>query len=145
MSVPVPMSWRHVCECSLSRRLPVVESKINDAGEFYERVRTVDHKTESGINSAAEPLDKLRHENVADLSWVISQLQRVGRNPKLWKRDLRKAFRGVPIRADHLDLSWVVWMCFGVTWVSQHIGMPFGTTSAVYGFHRLGGLYCIRR
>jgi len=139
MSFPVELKRQHLIDGSLSRRLPVVESKVNDHGDWIERVRTVDHCTESGVNGAAEPVDKLRHESIDDLVWVICQLQEVLKQPRLWKRDLRKAFRGVPICADQLDLSWVVWMSMDKTWVSQHFGMPFGTTSAVYGFHRLGG------
>jgi len=138
MSEPVELEQSHIRNGNLSRRLPVVEYKVTDDGGFKERIRTVDHETESEVNEAARAVDKLRHESVDDFAWVIEQLQGVQRNPKMWKRDLRKAFRGVPIQADHLDLAWVVWKCFGKIWVSQHRGMPFGTNSAVYGFHRLG-------
>ena len=58
--------------------------------------------------------------------------------PLLWKRDLKKAFRGVPILLRGLDLSWVVWQYNGVVYCAQHPGMPFGTNSAVYSSHRLG-------
>ena len=58
--------------------------------------------------------------------------------PRLWKRDISRAFRRVPVYKQHLDLSWVVWLSQGVTWSAQHLGMPFGTVSAVYAWHRIG-------
>ena len=58
----------------------------------------------------------------------------------MWKRDVSKAFRRCPISVDHLDLSWVVFAAEGLYWVSQHLGMPFGATSAVYAWHRVGNL-----
>ena len=39
---------------------------------------------------------------------------------------------------DHLDMWWVAWMDEGVAWAAQHLGAPFGATSAVYAFHRFG-------
>jgi len=53
---------------------------------------------------------------------------------------LKKAFRGIPILGDHLDLTWVVWCFQGEFYVSQHYGMPFSTFSAVLSFHRFGSL-----
>ena len=58
----------------------------------------------------------------------------------MWKRDVSKAFRRCPILADHLDLAWIVFKARGQLWVAQHLGMPFGATSAVYAWHRVGNL-----
>jgi len=138
MTTPVPLEDWHVKHCNLTRRMAVREFKLKAEGVFEERTRTVDHETESGVNGAAWPWDKLRHETVQDLLWLINVLLECNLVPKLWKRDLRKAFRGIPIMAEHLDLSWVVWRYKGTLYVSRHLGMPFGTTSAVYGFHRVG-------
>ena len=63
---------------------------------------------------------------------------RAGVCPRMWKRDISRAFRRVPVSQSHLDLSWVVWLHLGVMHVAQHLGMPFGTISAVYAWHRVG-------
>ena len=55
-----------------------------------------------------------------------------GHQPLMWKRDIGKAFRRLPIQETHLDLAWVVWLHFGSLVAAQHLGVPFGTTSAVH-------------
>ena len=60
--------------------------------------------------------------------------------PLMWKRDVAQAFRKVPIKHDATDLSWVVFSHAGVLWASQHLSMPFGSTSANYAWHRKGSL-----
>ena len=120
MSEPEPLTWWHVCNCNMSRRLAAREFRIDENAEVYERTRAVDDETESGVNYAARPVDKLRHETTEDLTQVILWLLEAGRYPVLWKRDLRKAFRGVPIAPEHLDLSWVVWSHDNVVYVAQH-------------------------
>ena len=64
----------------------------------------------------------------------------------MWKRDLRKAFRGMPIYHGHRRLAYVVWAHRGQKLVARHVGMPFGTESAVVAFHRFGALisFCVR-
>ena len=56
----------------------------------------------------------------------------------MWKRDVSSAFRRVPILARHIDRAWVVWMSENGCWVASHLGMPFGTVSAVYAWHHSG-------
>ena len=63
-----------------------------------------------------------------------------GCEPLMWQRDVSKAFRRCLISVEHLDLSWVVFAAEGLYWVSQHLGLPFGATSAVYAWHRVGNL-----
>eukprot|EP00972_Heterocapsa_arctica_P097744 14421070-Heterocapsa_arctica.AAC.1 len=67
-------------------------------------------------------------------------LMRAGCVPLFWKRDISRAFRRLPILASHLDLSWVVFLVAGCCMAAQHLGMPFGTISAVYAWHRTGAL-----
>ena len=59
-------------------------------------------------------------------------------NPRMWQRNVSKAFRRSLISVEHLDLSWVVFAAEGLYWVSQHLGMPFGATSAVSARYRGG-------
>lgn len=139
MSVPQPLENLSMEEASVSRRLPVRETRVKN-GEFVERTRIVDHKSESNINMATAPQETLEHDTIDALVWISLKLMAADLVPVLWKRDLRKAFRGCPIQAEDLDLTWVAWIHEGVRWVARHLGMPFGTTSAVYAFHRVGAL-----
>ena len=70
--------------------------------------------------------------------FMLTFLFAQGVNPAMWKRDISSAFRRVPIFVEHLDLAWIVWLCAGLTWTAGHVGMPFGTVSAVYAWHRVG-------
>ena len=126
---------------TLTRRLAVREEKSKGW-----RTRVVDHKTESGINYAIVPVDKIKHDSIDDLVECILYMLRAGVQVELWKRDASQAFRRIPIARQHLDLTWVVFLAFGVAYAAQHRGMPFGTISAVYAWHRVGGfLLCILR
>ncbi|CAJ1450925.1 unnamed protein product [Effrenium voratum] len=118
---------------SLTRRIPVREERASGW-----RTRVVDHETESGINSATAPVDKIQHHSLDSLVVLLQRFMSAGVEAHMWKRDISKAFRRVPIQADHHDLAWTVWKSHGQIWVSQHFGMPFGTISAVYGWHRVG-------
>ena len=64
----------------------------------------------------------------------------VGVASLMWKRDVAKAFRKVSIKYDATDLSWVVFLHDGVLCGSQHLAMPFGSTSANSAWHRIGSL-----
>ena len=57
----------------------------------------------------------------------------------MWKRDIRNAFRMLPIAPSFHDLCWIVFLHAGSAWTSCHLGMPFGSVSAVYAWHRVGG------
>ena len=110
------------------------------------RTRVVDHKTESGVNYAIDPVDKIKHDTIDNLVEGILFMLRAGVEVELWKRDVSQAFRRNPILRRHLDLTWVVFLAFGVAYAAQHRGMPFGTISAVHAWHRVGGfLLCLLR
>lgn len=119
---------------TLTRRLAVREERTKGW-----RTRVVDHKTESGINYAIIPVDKITHDSVDNLVECILYMVKANVEVELWKRDISQAFRRVPIAQKHLDLSWVVFLAYGVAYAAQHRGMPFGTISAVYAWHRVGG------
>ena len=64
-----------------------------------------------------------------------------GLEPRVWNRDVSKAFRRCLISVEHLDLSWVVSAAEGLDGVSQHLGPLFGASSAAYAWHRFGTLW----
>ena len=120
-------------DVSLTRRIPVREERQSGW-----RTRVVDHATESLINEATRPCDRVKNDTLDTLVFMLTFLFAQGVNPAMWKRDISSAFRRVPIFVEHLDLAWIVWLCAGLTWTAGHVGMPFGTVSAVYAWHRVG-------
>ena len=96
--------------------------------------RSADHSTESGSNPA------LTHETADHFTSLLVIKMAVGVSPLMWKRDVAQAFRKVPIKHDATDLSWIVFLHADTLWASQHLAMPFGSTSANYAWHRIGSL-----
>ena len=142
MAGPWPLATIDTSRVSLSRRLPVREERDGEV-----RTRVVDDKTESAVNLATQPAEKLSHDTI-DVMIVILRLFLIADEaPLMWKRDIGKVFRCIAIEASHLDLSWVVFMADGIRMAAQHLALPFGTTSAVHSWHRTGAflLAAVRR
>ena len=135
MSPAVPLDTVDPSQISLSRRLAIRELRSKGW-----RTRPCDHKTESMINAATQPQDMIVHDILDVLALIVLEFFKAGVDVLMWKRDISKAFRRVPIASEHLDLSWVVFAFAGTTWVAQHTGMPFGTVSANMAWHRVGNL-----
>ena len=120
---------------SVPRRLPVREQRPNGM-----RTRPVDHLTESGINPATRPLDAIIHETAEHFLSLLLVCLQGKMSPKMWKRDVSEALRRVPILPESQDLCWAVFGHGEHVWVSKHKSLPFGSTSAVQGWHRVGCL-----
>ena len=58
---------------SLTRRIPVREERASGW-----RTRVVDHETESGINSATAPLDKIQHHSLDSLVVLLQRFMSAG-------------------------------------------------------------------
>ena len=63
---------------------------------------------------------------------------RVFQEPGLWKADIDGAFRRIPVRPEHRWATAVAYMYRGVPMTSTHNGMPFGASSSVVAWHRIG-------
>ena len=126
----------------LTRRLAVREQRKSGW-----RTRVVDHATESEINENTVTGEAPQHDSLDVLIWIVFAFIVAGKPGGMFKADVSKAFRRVPVAAHHMALSWVVFLFQGVPFMSQHRGMPFGTISAVMAWHRVGGaiLFVIRR
>ncbi|CAK0791838.1 unnamed protein product, partial [Prorocentrum cordatum] len=135
MSEPVPVDQLDLGAATLSRRLPVREQRSRGW-----KTRVVDNKTESGVNEACRAQQKVAHDGLDVLVLMLLQFARHAVAPRMWKRDISRAFRRLAIAAQNLDLAWVVFLYKGTAWAAQHLGMPFGTTSAVYAWHRVGAM-----
>ena len=135
MACPILASAADLDAVTLSRRVPVREER----GAGW-RTRVVDDCSESGLNGATQATQRLVHDTLDVLVQMLLFHMRRGLQPRMWKRDVSRAFRRVPIQVDHLEFAWVAFMWRGMAWMAQHMGMPFGTTSAVHSWHRLGAL-----
>ena len=108
----------------LSKRYGIVQGTRVDGTT---KLRAVDDMSESGCNMACEPTEKLKCNGIDELCAVAMMLHRLGAgNLKLWKADIAKAYRRVPV--DPAD-RWATWVCLsvsGIPMVAQHNAMPFG-------------------
>ena len=102
---------------------------------------------ESETNPATVTTGKISHDTIDTLVQMVVFFLTRGLVPFLWKRDISRAFRRLPILVAHLDVSWVVFVYAGNRLAAQHVGMPFGATSAVHAWHRAGAflLTVVRR
>ena len=133
MTMPRLLMPTDIQTVTLTRRIPVRELRSKGW-----RTRVVDHESESGVNRATVPCDRIQHDTLDTLAAIVLRFFDLGCNVSMWKRDVSKAFRRVPVRSEHLQFSWAVWSHQGLLWTAQHKGMPFGTVSAVYAWHRVG-------
>ena len=63
-----------------------------------------------------------------------------GEAPALWKLDIDSAFRRIPLRGEHLWASVVAFLWAGCLYCSTHFAAPFGATSAVHAWERVGNM-----
>ncbi len=133
MSTPRLLKEEDLYSKSFTRRIPVREERPKGW-----TTRVVDHETESMMNPATQPVDKLQFDGLEMLVAILLVFLRADVMPRMWKRDISKAFRRIPVFQGHLDLSWTIWLHDDLLYVAQHRGMPFGTISAVYAWHRIG-------
>lgn len=137
MSKPQLLQESDLHDKTLTRRIGVLEHR---EGRGY-RVRSVDHGTESLLNSATWMDEKHCNQGLEyHISTIVNMMAR-GIHPKQWKRDARKAFRFAAINPAQAEYSWVVYKHNDAILIAQHYGSPFGTTSAVANFHRWGEFY----
>ena len=134
MTPPGPLWPSMMHDRNFTRRIPVREQR---AGKW--RTRIVDHETESFVNPATQVCEAPRHDTLDVLCGIILMFLHAGVSPLMWKRDVSKAFRRVPIFHEHLDCTWTVWLALGQLFCAQHLGMCFGTISAGQAWHRVGG------
>lgn len=133
MTVPRLLLPQDLVSHTLTRRIPVRELRSKGW-----RTRVVDHESESGVNGATVPCDRIEHDTLDTLASLVFYFFHKDQDVRMWKRDVSKAFRRVPILSTHLEFAWGVWAGQGLLWVAQHKGMPFGTISAVYAWRRVG-------
>ena len=72
------------------------------------------------------------------MTTIVFEFLDKGEDPRMWKRDLKSAFRNVPLDQRHKWCSWSAWKAGGLVMMARHLAAPFGWVSSCYNFHRLG-------
>ena len=132
MREPAELHERHIRTLLMTRRIPVEEFK----GGIY-KVRVADHATESGANPSTSQADSMRHDTIESLVWIQLRLMTGNVAVRSWKRDVKRAFKRVPVARRHRWCAGSVWVADGKALLSEHLGMPFGTVSVGAGWHRM--------
>jgi len=105
------------------------------------RKRTKRAVKADSINGHYTPTVPISHDHLDDLLEAMRMHKKlVGSLPGLWKADVDAAFRRLPIRESHKWAAGVAYLLDGEPWVAFHEGMPFGATSSVVAWHRIGAL-----
>jgi hypothetical protein len=91
------------------------------------KIRACDNETQSGCNPATEPSEKLRCDGIDWICGLAMIFHKAGiKNMKLWKADIAKAYRRIPVDPDDHWLMWVCLLVAGKPMVARHNAMPFG-------------------
>ena len=93
--------------------------------------------TASFVNVCTQQSDRQVSGSLLDLVMMLMLIWQHGRLPHMWKRDIKSAFRRLPVLAAHAAFAWIVWLSNGVRCAARHDGMPFGAVSSVVAWHRL--------
>ena len=128
-----PVTEELLQSVTLSRRIAVREERSSGW-----RTRAVDDMTESGINPATQQGDKLQSGGVCTLVWMILMFSAHCVEAFMWKRDISKAFRRLPVLSSHVQFAWVMWFHLNQLIAAPHYGMPFGVVASVVVWHRVG-------
>ena len=93
------------------------------------------------INGFTTVPEKICHDHLDDLLRVIAALMDTGSGvPSLWKADIDSAFRRLPLDPSHRWAGAVAFKHAGRDWISHHYSAPFGATSSVHAWERVGHL-----
>ena len=137
MTPPVPLGDHHVANYLLMRRLPVREYK----GSRW-KTRIADHGTECGLNPCTALSDTIVHDTIDVLVEItLRHFARGVTGLRKFKRDVKRAFKRIGMKEEHLDLAGSVWQVGSERLFAAHLGMPFGTTSAGHGWHRFANVW----
>ena len=105
------------------------------------RKRTRRQIKEDSINGHCDLPGRVSHDHLDCLLLLLLQVfDAIGMAPWLWKADIDAAFRRVPLAAAHRWAAVVAYLVDGRAWASFHNAMPFGATSSVWAWHRVGAL-----
>ena len=103
------------------------------------KIRCVDSCTESGVNPCTQATEHLVPDGLDSLfeimRWFANTLSVV---PHVLKVDVDSAFRRVPIAPEDRWAAYVAFLHNGDIKVAGHLAMPFGASSSVFAWDRVG-------
>ena len=102
------------------------------------RTRPVDHGSGAGLKGAIESTDRTQAQGLEFLITMVPFMLEAQVGPVMRKRDLKSAFRNVPLCQNHAWCSWSAWSAGGKHWLSRHLAAPFGLVSSCFSFYGLG-------
>ena len=140
MTAPTPVaSPEELCDCVVSRRFMVEQIKEKH-DQQVQAFRQIDHLTESGINPATVIQETLENDTLDLFFNIISVLLSRRTAFSMFKEDISRAFRRLPIKVQHLKFMVVLFMYQGTTWRAQHLTCLFGAVGSVTAWHRVSSL-----
>ena len=93
------------------------------------------------INGHYNMPGSVAHDHLDDLlASMRLHFELIGDVPGLVTADIDSAFRRIPLRVQHRWAAGVAYLHEGIAYVSFHYAMPFGATSSVFNWHRVGDL-----
>ena len=144
---------------ALRRRACCCERCIYPRVLYVLQVRAVDHMSWSAalgqsskkrsrkevkagsVNGHSAQSFAIKHDHLDGLVADAIAFKRItGEEPSLWKADVDSAFRRVPLCGEHQWAAGVAYLFQNIVYVAIHKAMPFGATSAVVAWHRVGAL-----
>ena len=146
MTAPRPVSEHDLHVFAMSKRFGIAQGDkvvVDDAGNktVVPKVRAIDDCTASGVNPCTQPAFKLKVDGVDSLLASMRRFRQAsGKTPHLAKADIAAAYRRVPIAPEHRWAAAVTFMLDGVPQIAEHIMLPFGAISSVYGWDRVGNM-----
>jgi hypothetical protein len=156
MTKPVPAGQVDLTSVRLAPRFAVAQG-LKEDGSI--KLRAVDHLSYSAplcgqkrtrhqvkadsLNGHCQLAEKVTHDHLDGIAAGMRLfIQNIGEVPHLWKADIDAAFRRVPLRPAHSWAAGVAYVAGGQKWISFHHAMPFGATSSVFAWHKIGELLC---
>ena len=98
---------------------------------------------EGSINGHCAAHESVKHDHVDDLASAMAEfIKWMKQLPSLWKADIDSAFRRIPLLPDHRWASAIAFLHLGQVIMSTHAACPFGATSSVHAWERIGALLC---
>ena len=146
MTTPRPVSESDLQDFAIAKRFGVEQGEkivIDEKGNktVTPKIRAIDDCTASGVNSCTQPSSKLRVDGIDALVTAMRRFREAsGKVPHLMKADIDAAYSRVPIAPEDRWAAAVAFMADGVPQIAQHITLPFGAVSSVYGWDRVGDM-----
>ena len=147
MTNPRPVSQDDVNNLCFAKRFGIEQGEkivVDELGNktVTPKIRAIDDCTASGVNACTQPACKLRVDGTDALVTSMRRFHNAsGKVPHLMKADIDAAYRRVPIAPED---RWAAAVVFKTDndepMLAEHITMPFGSVSSVYGWDRAGDM-----